>query len=206
MGLADLAKKVEKSAVDTKSKGIVLQVPKDNEPVESAHNQWVEAERELKDAQAKKEQAERVIQEFVEPQWLNSCRSVGRVENSIKFGAIRVTWKSKSQFLTKSSLDPQRLKDTFGEDYAKYFKEVPGALELNPEALANPDVYKAVEAALTAVSSKFPGVNILSQKTEIVPQDTIFNDYIMQAQTHDVIEAHLKKAGAVRTKTTFASR
>jgi hypothetical protein len=202
MALADRAKKKETAKDTGKSKNVMVPVP---EHLQETHDRWLTSIREYKDAKAEMEQAEQEIVEHVEPRWRKACQDGGRVQNSVAFGNIRLTFKSKSQFLTSTSTDADRLKDVFGEEeYNKYFKEVPGPLQLNQELLADKDVEQEVEAALDGLLDKYP--DLLVQNTKVQPTDGLFSDFVLDEQKHDEIELKLKKAGAKRTKTTFAAR
>jgi len=202
MGLKDLAKKKEPAS--KKKEGIVL----DTGGIEDAVNNWVEASRAKKDAEANMEQAESQILGTVQGKWMKKCRENGEIETSAKVGAIRVSWKSKSQFVTASSTgDGERAKAVFGEEYDKYFREV-NDYEISPEALANPEIAKIVEEALTKaqeqIAKKFPDASVVTVKTKVVASDALYASWVME-NTEDV-EQKFAAAGIKRTKPTFAQR
>lgn len=198
MALKDLAKKKEPAS--KKKEGIIL----DTAGIDDKVNAWIDASRAKKDAEATMEQCEGAILDTVQGKWQKACRENGSIETSAKVGPIRVSWKSKSQFVTASSTgDGERPKAVFGDDYGKYFKEV-NDFEINPEAVANPEVSKALEEALEKIQEKFPDVTVVSVKTKVIATDALYNEWVM-GNTEDV-DQKFAAAGIKRTKPTFAQR
>ena len=200
MGLKNIAAKKKPAA--QKAKGIILEVGED---IEKEVTNWVENKRALTDAKSNMEQAESVILEVAQEKWQQACKTNGGVETSAKIGSIRVSWKSKSQFVTATSVgDGERAKAVFGEgDYAKYFKEV-DAYEISPAAANNPEVAARLEEVLGALCEEFPEVDILSVKTKIVANDALYNEWVL-GNTEEV-DQKFAAAGIKRTKPTFAQR
>lgn len=199
MGLKNVAKKKESAA--TKAKGVIIEVTED---IEKEIEEWVESNRDKKDAAAKMEQCEAVILKVVEDKWHDACKKNGAVETSAKVGNIRISWKGKSQFVTSSSLgDGERAKSVFGDEYKKYFREV-DEFQITPEAANNPEVSKKLEEALEKIQEEFPDVNIMTVKTKVVATDALYQDFVLN--NNDEIEQKFAAAGIKRTKPTFAQR
>ena len=200
MALKNIAKK--KTPAAKKAKGIVLEV---NDEIKGEVESWVENNRAQKDAKANMEQAESAILEVVQDQWMQACRQNGTIETSAKVGSIRVSWKSKSQFVTSTSVgDGERAKAVFGEeDYEKYFKEVDD-YQISPEAANNEEVAAKLEAALTQIQEEYPDVEVMTVKTKVVATDALYHEWVM-GNTEEV-EQKFAAAGIKRTKPTFAQR
>ena len=200
MGLKDVAAKKKPAA--QKAKGIILEV---SEEIEQEVTNWVENKRALTDAKANMEQAEGVILDVAQEKWQQACKANGSIETSAKIGSIRVSWKSKSQFVTATSVgDGERAKAVFGdEDYEKYFKEVDD-YQITTEAANNPEVAARLEEVLGQLCEEFPGIDILAVKTKIVANDSLYNEWVM-GNTEEV-EQKFAAAGIKRTKPTFAQR
>lgn len=203
MALSDLAKKKSSAPQKTKAKGIILET---EGIVQEAVETWVENNRTMKDAKATMEQAEQEILEYAEPKWREACKAEGRVETSVKLGTLRISWKSKSQFVTAASIgDGEQAKQVFGdEDYEKYFVEQQGALEFSPEALAHPEINSRLETFIEQLMTEFPDIDIINTKTKIVPTDSIYREFVLG--NNEDIEQKLSMAGIKRTKPTFAQR
>jgi hypothetical protein len=202
MALSNLAKKKAPGPAKAKASGIVLE---SEEVIQEAVESWVENNRAMKDAKANMEQAEQEILEYAEPKWHAACKSEGRVETSVKLGALRISWKSKSQFVTAASLgDGEQAKQVFGDDYEKYFTEQQGPLEFSPEALAHPEISQRLETLIETLMEEFPDVDIISTKTKVVPTDAIYQEFVLG--NNEDIEQKLAAAGVKRTKPTFAQR
>lgn len=200
MALKNIATK--KTTAAAKNTGIVIDVTDDiKEEVES----WVENNRAQKDAKANMEQAETAILEVVEDKWRQACKVNGSIETSAKIGALRVSWKGKSQFTTATSIgDGERAKAVFGEeDYKKYFKEIDD-YQISPEAANNPAVAARLEEVLKQVQEEFPDTEVISVKTKIVATDLLYNEWVM-GNSED-IDQKFAAAGIKRTKPTFAQR
>jgi len=199
MGLKNIAKK--KTPAEKKAKGIILEVSDDiKEEVDS----WVENKRALTDAKANMEQAEGNILEDVQDKWMQACKANGSIETSAKVGSVRVSWKSKTQFVTTASVgDGERAKAVFGDDYDKYFKEIDD-YQISPEAANNPEVAARLEEVLGQLCEEFPDVDILAVKTKVVATDALYNEWVM-GNTDD-IDQKFAAAGIKRTKPTFAQR
>jgi type IV secretory pathway VirB4 component len=202
MGLKDLAAKKTTKPAATKAKGIVLDIP-DNltDEVEG----WVENQRNMKDAKANMEQHEQEILQYAEPAWRKACEHNGSVETSVKLGSVRISWKSKSQFVTSTSLgDGERAKAVFGDEFGKYFKEIDGPMELTEDAVKNEAVAARLEEVLGQLQDEFPDVPLVTYKTKLVATDALYQDWVMHS--HDEIENKFAAAGIKRTKPTFAAR
>lgn len=200
MALKNIAAK--KTPASQKAKGIVLEV---SDEIKSEVDSWVENNRAAKDAKANMEQAENAILDVVQDQWRQACRTNGSIETSAKIGNIRVSWKSKSQFLTATSVgDGERAKAVFGdEDYEKYFKEIDD-YQISPEAANNAEVAAKLEEALTKIQEEHPDVEVMTVKTKIVATDSLYNEWVM-GNTEE-IDQKFAAAGIKRTKPTFAQR
>jgi len=200
MGLKSLATK--KTPADKKAKGVVLEVGDD---IKSEVESWVENKRALTDAKSSMEQSETTILDVVQDQWMKACRANGSIETSAKVGSIRVSWKSKSQFATASSIaDGERAKAVFGdEEYEKYFREVDD-YQISPEAANNPEVAARLEEVLGQLCEEFPDVEILAVKTKVVATDALYNEWVL-GNTEE-IDQKFAAAGIKRTKPTFAQR
>lgn len=207
MGLADLKSLAKKNDSAPKTTKASKSVHVDAEPVKEAEESWIKAENALKEAKAEKENAEEVLVNYVKPLWLNRCREMGEAQNSCGVGRIRMTFKGKSQFAAKSTLNAERLRGAFGDDeFEQYFTERDGPMRLAPEALANPDIVKELTKAITRIQKKFPDTQIIDYDSEIVPKDTLFNDWVLNNKKHQDIEAKLKLAGVKKTKVSFGIR
>lgn len=202
MGLKNLATKKTTKAPGKKDTAIRLAV----EEVQKHHDEWVNAQRELKDAKAKMELAEKSILEYAEPLWMSNCRNSGKLSNTASVGNIRITWKSKSQFATKSSLDEERCRNVFDKEYGHYFEDKEGPMQFTEEALNDPKIVAELEKAISKIQQKHPEVPIITFETTLTTRDTLFNDYVMRADKHEELEAKLRSAGVQRTKPTFAAR
>ena len=201
--LKNLAKKTEPKKTATKSKMIVL----DPTPVKEAEEQWIKADQKIAEGKSEKEFAESSIIDYAETTSLEKCREQGKAENSCSVGRIRLTFKGKSQFATKSSLDTDRLRGAFGdEEYEYYFTEKEGPMQLTEEAVANPEIVERLTEAIAAIAQDFPDTQLITYDTQVVPKDTLFNDYVIRSDKHEDLEAKLRAAGVKRTKTTFAAR
>lgn len=202
MGLKNLANKKTSKPATAKAKGIILDVPDDlTEEVEG----WVENQRAMKDAKAHMEQHEQEILQYAEPAWRKACAHNGAVETSVKVGSIRISWKSKSQFVTSTSLgDGERARAVFGDNFEKYFKEIDGPMELTEEAVKNEAVAARLEEVLGQLQDEFPDVPLITYKTKLVATDALYQDWVIH--NHDEIEQKFAAAGIKRTKPTFAAR
>jgi len=199
MGLKSIAKK--KTPAEKKAKGIILEV---SDEIKEEVDSWVENKRALTDAKANMEQAEGNILEDVQDKWMQACKANGSIETSAKVGAVRVSWKSKTQFVTTASVgDGERAKAVFGDDYEKYFKEIDD-YQISPEAANNPEVAARLEEVLGQLCEEFPDVDILAVKTKVVATDALYNEWVM-GNTEEV-DQKFAAAGIKRTKPTFAQR
>lgn len=205
MGLSDLKGLVKKDGdkkTSKKSKAVTL----DPEPVQEACEEWAKADAAIREATSRKEQAEVDILEYAEPAWIEACRAQGEAQNSCNVGQTRMTFKGKSQFAVKSTLDPDRLKAAFGDEYDNYFMEKEGPMKLSPEALANESIVNKLTEALGKIQEEFPDTPILSMTTDVVTKDALFNDYVLRSDKHDDIDNKLRAAGVKRTKVSFNTR
>jgi hypothetical protein len=199
MALKDMAKKKKPAA--QKSKGIQI----DPAGIQKDVDNWVENNRAQKDAKANMEQAEQAILDVAQNKWKQVCRNNGTVETSAKIGNVRVSWKSKSQFVTTTSTgDGERAKAVFGDsDYEKYFKEVDD-YQITPEAANHPDVSKRLEKALEKIQEEFPEIDVVTVKSKVIATDALYNEWVMGNE--DDINQKFAAAGIKRTKPTFAQR
>jgi len=202
MALKNLAKKNVSGEGPAKKNGIVLELA----PVEPKVNDWLEGQRMKKDGEAKMEQAEVEILTYAQPEWMKECCKLGSAENTARLGGIRVTWKSKSQFATKSSLNEERLRAVFGEEYETYFGEADSPMQLNPEALKNPEIATRLEEIIGELQQKHPTVNIVTFDSKVATKETLFDDWVLRADKREALSSKLKAAGVNLTKPTFAAR
>lgn len=201
-GLKGLAKKKTPGAVSQKSKGVVL-TPTDD--IAEVCDKWKSAQRQMKDAQATMTTCEEEILDFAQPRWRDACRSSGTIETSAKMHGIRISWKGKSQFVTKTSLgDGQRTKEVFGDQYKKYFAEVDGPMELTKEAVSNPAIVAKLQEVAEELAKEFPDTQIFTYSQSVTPTDTLYNDWVVEGEDGP-IEDKLRAAAIKRTKPTIAA-
>lgn len=200
--LKGMAKKSDKKNGSKKSKVVTLSP----DPVKEYEEEWVNAQSKIKEGQAEKEQAEEAILEYAEPEWLEKCRLQGEAENSAAVGRIRLTWKGKSQFASRSTLDADRLQEVFGEEYGHYFTEREGPMRLTEEAVSHPQIVQRLTECIAELAQEFPDVPIVTYDTEVVPKDTLFNDWVLRSDKHEELNSKLRSAGVKQTKVSFSAR
>lgn len=206
MSMQDLKKLATKSAATSGTKKAnIVTLPTDS--VSEYEHNWVEAQSMIKEGQARKEQAEEAILDYAEPAWLQKCRDQGEAQNSCAVGRIRLTWKGRSQFASRTTLDAERLREVFGGDeYEHYFAEKEGPMRLTEEAVANSAIVDRLTECIAELAKEFPDTPIVTYDTQVVPKDTLFNDWVLRADKHEELDNKLRAAGVKRTKVAFSAR
>lgn len=142
----DIFGKAAKSvdAKDKKSKTPHVTAP----ALQGAINDWIQADGDLKDAQARKETAELAILPQAENLRIDECRREGKFHSSIKLGGEKtVLVSTQNKYSKVDSANRETLEEAFGDKTDEYFK-AKMEIELTEEALKDEGILQKLIAAV----------------------------------------------------------
>jgi len=163
---------------------------------------WGNANAQMKEAKAVKEQTEAVILEHAEPAWKEGCQKDGTVRSSIHVGTLTVAFKKGSQMFSRGSVDPDAVEEALGDQFDELFTVEEGPFQLSEEATNDVDFI----ADLVKLVQKHDGAGYLTRSKTAKPKDTLYDMRVLKPEEYAPIEKKLKEAGVRNQKPTFSAR